>query len=245
MSQVINETGKIYGELTVLQRANSKNGKAAWLCQCSCGNQIVVRGDSLRSGYNISCGCKAAERMKKVGQNNALDISGQRFGKLIAIRRVGTAEYNGALWECQCDCGNKHIAELSNLKTGKVKSCGCLKSAGEMKIQQLLTNWKISFKTQYSPENQYFSTGYKPHYDFAIFDKEQLICFIEYHGEQHHKFYTNKNTWNNKENFEKTLRRDSEKLQLCKENNIPLYIIWYDEALEDSLLKICRQQNLI
>ena len=119
MSQVINETGKIYGELTVLQRANSKNGKAAWLCQCSCGNQIVVRGDSLRRGYNISCGCKAAERMKKVGQNNALDISGQRFGKLIAIRRVGTAEYNGALWECQCDCGNKHIAELSNLKTGK------------------------------------------------------------------------------------------------------------------------------
>ena len=183
--------------------------------------------------------------MKKVGQNNALDISGQRFGKLIAIRRVGTAEYNGALWECQCDCGNKHIAELSNLKTGKVKSCGCLKSAGEMRIQQLLTNWKISFKTQYSPENQYFSTGYKPHYDFAIFDKEHLICFIEYHGEQHRKFYTNKNTWNNKENFEKTLRRDSEKLQLCKENNIPLYIIWYDEVLEDSLLKICRQQNLI
>ena len=67
MSQVINETGKIYGELTVLQRANGKNGKAAWLCQCSCGNQIVVRGDSLRRGYNISCGCKAAERMKKVG----------------------------------------------------------------------------------------------------------------------------------------------------------------------------------
>lgn len=54
----IDEIGNTYGKLTVLKKAPSKEtGGAQWLCQCECGEQIVVSGNSLRTGNTCSCGC--------------------------------------------------------------------------------------------------------------------------------------------------------------------------------------------
>ena len=43
MSKKIDETGHIYGKLTVLQQAKSKNktGGAMWKCQCECGKLLL------------------------------------------------------------------------------------------------------------------------------------------------------------------------------------------------------------
>lgn len=49
-----------------------------------------------------------------------IDISGQRFGKLLAIKVVSRTPI---LWECRCDCGNLHTTSRTNLY--KAKSCGC------------------------------------------------------------------------------------------------------------------------
>ena len=247
MSRVKNEIGNKYGLLTVIERAGSiNNGKAAWLCQCECGNQCIVTGDALRRGQSTTCGDTKhkVERMKKVGKSNFIDITGQKYNKLTAIRPLGIASYGGTLWECKCDCGNLHTVEYSNLIRGRVKSCGCLVSYGEYFIQQLLTKQHIDYKTQYCPKDWLLSTNYKPYYDFGIFKNNRLIALIEYNGEQHRKFYTNKNTWNNEENFLKTQRRDKEKQELCKQYNIPLYIIWYDDDIEKSLLAILKEMNL-
>lgn len=51
-------TGKQFGFLTVLQREGRKGSQATWLCQCECGNQVVVTGNLLRNGGVQSCGCK-------------------------------------------------------------------------------------------------------------------------------------------------------------------------------------------
>ena len=56
----------------------------------------------------------------------AIDITGQRFGKLVAVRRVGSRGRN-PLWECQCDCGSTHQVVSVNLRSGGTKSCGCIK----------------------------------------------------------------------------------------------------------------------
>lgn len=65
-----NEIGKRYGRLTVLQAAekNLKDGSSRWLCQCDCGNQVVVQAWHLRSGNTTSCGCYFREviRNKKL-----------------------------------------------------------------------------------------------------------------------------------------------------------------------------------
>lgn len=48
--------GKRFGELTVIKR-ESYGTHASFLCKCSCGNAVSVRGDSLRRGKTVSCGC--------------------------------------------------------------------------------------------------------------------------------------------------------------------------------------------
>lgn len=58
MATLKNEIGNIYGYLTVIARAtNDSSGRARWLCQCKCGNQVEVLGKSLRNGNTKSCGC--------------------------------------------------------------------------------------------------------------------------------------------------------------------------------------------
>lgn len=59
-------------------------------------------------------------------QHNAKDISGQRFGKLVAIRPTASRIGGSIVWECQCDCGNTTLATQQNLKRGDKKSCGCM-----------------------------------------------------------------------------------------------------------------------
>lgn len=49
-------TGTKQGRLTVIERAGSLKGQAAWRCLCECGKQTVVRGAALRSGETQSCG---------------------------------------------------------------------------------------------------------------------------------------------------------------------------------------------
>lgn len=50
--------GRRFGFLIILQRAENIGKAAAWKCRCICGNELVVRGNTLRSGDKISCGRK-------------------------------------------------------------------------------------------------------------------------------------------------------------------------------------------
>lgn len=57
---------KRFGRLVVLERIEEKQGKTwKYLCKCDCGNEIIVLGDSLRSGGTKSCGCYHNELLAK------------------------------------------------------------------------------------------------------------------------------------------------------------------------------------
>lgn len=62
------------------------------------------------------------------------DISGMRFGRLVAIKSTNERAIRknnkkaGYIWECQCDCGNIVNIEIGLLTGGYTKSCGCLHS---------------------------------------------------------------------------------------------------------------------
>lgn len=53
------------------------------------------------------------------------DITGKRFGKLIAIRFNNTDKNYQPRWLFECDCGNKKIIYKQNVVGGDTKSCGC------------------------------------------------------------------------------------------------------------------------
>ncbi len=50
-------TGLTFGKLKVIRRDENLNNHPAYLCQCECGNMLVVRGQALISGNTKSCGC--------------------------------------------------------------------------------------------------------------------------------------------------------------------------------------------
>lgn len=58
------------------------------------------------------------------------DISGMRFGRLVAIKAVDKAPNGEAIWECKCDCGNYSYVRKGKLVGGYTKTCGCYKRKG-------------------------------------------------------------------------------------------------------------------
>ena len=56
-----------------------------------------------------------------------IDISNQRFGKLIAISPVEKHKKLGVMWLCKCDCGGEVIASAGRITSGARRSCGCSK----------------------------------------------------------------------------------------------------------------------
>lgn len=62
-----------------------------------------------------------------------LNLSGVRFGKLTAIKSVGSNNQGNSMWECLCDCGQKVIVNSQNLKSGHTQSCGCKKTEATIK----------------------------------------------------------------------------------------------------------------
>lgn len=61
-SRITNETNKVFGRLRVTKFAGVKDRNAYWECVCECGQSIVTKGASLRSGVTQSCGCLHKER---------------------------------------------------------------------------------------------------------------------------------------------------------------------------------------
>ena len=57
MPKALDLTGQKFGKLTAIKRAQSRNGKTYWLCQCECGNQKEIQTGHLTSGVTQSCGC--------------------------------------------------------------------------------------------------------------------------------------------------------------------------------------------
>ena len=50
-------TGKRYGKLLVVKRADNLDNKVAWLCKCDCGGEKIIKGKNLIKGWVKSCGC--------------------------------------------------------------------------------------------------------------------------------------------------------------------------------------------
>jgi hypothetical protein len=77
------------------------------------------------------------------------DITGQRFGKLVAVKRVHPNNANNHVrWLCRCDCGREHITTGLDLRSGKVASCKCAHPvwrhghSEEFRKDHLYTTWK-------------------------------------------------------------------------------------------------------
>ena len=60
----------------------------------------------------------------------ALNLVGERFGRLEVQSRKGTDAGGNSTWWVLCDCGTKKIVDAQSLRSGATKSCGCLRLEG-------------------------------------------------------------------------------------------------------------------
>lgn len=72
MGSFIDMTGQKYGRLTVVERVQVKKWRVHWLCQCDCGNKVVVESSNLRNGNTQSCGCYQRDRTSEASATHRM-----------------------------------------------------------------------------------------------------------------------------------------------------------------------------
>lgn len=160
MGRLIDLTGRRFGRLVVLSKADSVKTKygatqARWNCKCDCGNEIIAKASLLMNGNVKSCGC-----LKHNNPARFHDLTGQKFGRLTVIEFVGKNQHNKAIHKCICDCGNITYVTTNQLVIGRTKSCGCLKIAINKEIHKtnglsytrIRSKWDGMMRRCYNPK---------------------------------------------------------------------------------------------
>ena len=115
----IDLTGQRFGRLLVINDSGERQHRnVMWDCLCDCGETSKVRTDHLRRGKIKSCGCYNHNRLFR-------DLTGERFGRLVAIEAETRRLRKGIVWKCKCDCGNITLVSENCLVTKSTRSCGC------------------------------------------------------------------------------------------------------------------------
>lgn len=136
-------SGRRFGRLTVIRKTSARrSGSIVWECLCNCGNTVLVAGAHLLSGQTTSCGCA------KKGVH-AHDLSGRRFGRLVALYPTEKRMGNSIIWACKCDCGKNCEVAAIDLENGAARSCGCLSSEVHREV----------FKITRIKRNAYYTDG--------------------------------------------------------------------------------------
>ena len=121
-AHLIDLIGQTFGRLTVIKRVENRFGRVAWLCECTCGADVIATAKHLRNRNTQSCGCLQKERASAA---HLIDLRGRRFGRLVVTERVKGNKKT--IWQCNCDCGTVKKVESHHLIEGTVRSCGCLR----------------------------------------------------------------------------------------------------------------------
>lgn len=99
----------------------------------------------------------------------AIDITGQRFGKLTVLSRAKVNRKRSALWNCLCDCGVIKDIPGHNLRSGRVRTCntGCKRLKGSRWSRMTPKQKRMAFeanKRYWSRNKERLAAKKKKHY---------------------------------------------------------------------------------
>lgn len=148
-----------------------------------------------------------------------LDLTGLIFGKL-KVLSFYDVKGSHSRWECECECGGKTIVYSHHLKSGNVKSCGCLKSICAIELSE--QNKKIN---TYDLSGEY-GIGYtfkgeEFYFDLEDYDKIKDYCWridnngyvVTTGGKTLHSIVMNTKGWQRADHRQHN-KRDNRKSQL-------------------------------
>ena len=98
-----------------------------------------------------------------VMHKSIIDITGQRFGRLVVLGITEEKEkHRSRKWLCQCDCGNTKVVSGSALRSGDTQSCGCLKTEASKNNMRKIAK---KYNRRQKPEPVYPVTVNKDQFD--------------------------------------------------------------------------------
>lgn len=119
MGKFIDLTGRRFGRLTVLARAENHKKDVMWRCLCDCGNEITTARSSLLAGRTRSCGCLARESsariIKKVNDDGATNHNWKHGLSRTRLYRVWT--------DIKSRCINSSVPEFKWYGGRGIKIC--------------------------------------------------------------------------------------------------------------------------
>lgn len=74
-----------------------------------------------------------------------IDVSGKKYGRLFAIKKIGISKCGNIVWQCVCECGRRLDIRSSLLINGNTKSCGCFQK--EEAVKRLTTHGQTGTRT--------------------------------------------------------------------------------------------------
>lgn len=108
----------------------------------------------------------------------ALDITGQRFGRLVAISKAPSRS-GKTYWLCQCDCGNQKEIQTNHLIKGQIQSCGCMRNNKGQHVIDLRRRVKIALVEAFGHKCAYCGLEDNPIlYDFHHIDPREKLFGI-------------------------------------------------------------------
>jgi hypothetical protein len=126
-----------YGQWKALQKPVKiveKGIPEGWRICEYCGKAYKPKSKRPTKYCEIYCANQASSERDRQRRKNTADLSGKRFGRLVAVEVTEKPESSNrqcTYWLCKCDCGNSVVARADKLTGGQKKSCGCLKKGNE------------------------------------------------------------------------------------------------------------------
>jgi len=121
--------------------------------------------------------------MTNIKHFNTIDLIGKKFGKLLVVKQSDARGNKGQIkWLCLCECGKKHETSGESIRSGKSKSCGCLRAIPPNKIKDReQAIWNYLYQTTIVKRNKKWKIlGDISLDDFIFFSKEPCYyCGLE------------------------------------------------------------------
>jgi hypothetical protein len=236
----IKRANLVHNNIYLYEKTVYKDIKTKVIITCiEHGDFYQTPDNHLNGDYRISSGNGCPACNKKVKLSNEEFINKSKVihnDKYLYDKTIYIHKKEKVIIQCR-----KHGYFLQNIYNHLAgNGCArCNNSKGELKIESILKLNNMKYKTQFTFKNLIYKKPLK--FDFMIFNNDNLKCLIEFNGIQHYEF--RKKFHKSENDYINSKFRDQLKIDYCKENNIKLYIIRYDDDLEVELEKIIKENE--
>jgi protein-arginine kinase activator protein McsA len=230
--EIIEQFKEVHSEFYDYSKVKYKKSHEKVIIICPDHGEFKITASHHKRGRGCNkCGTDSMAEKRTLDQNTFINRCIQTHGNKYDYSKT---EYKKAKEKVVIICPEHGEFEQTADDHLRGKGCRfCKKSKGEKKVKKILTENDINFQEQF----MFNDCRNKLPLPFDFYLPDHNIC-IEYNGIQH---YRPVEYFGGEENFEKQKKRDRIKHDYCRDNDINLLVIRYDECIETKVNEIRKE----